>query len=172
MASNGTRLAGLGVFARNTVSLQRGVEAECELKHCVDEEGRGQRPRVTGRRKVGVCQGGCKAAGPLLSITSCPPTARNRGACCRLRTDPFWDGMTMSRKQLLAEDAGMEKMRRGWCGCGSSCFQRLRTVITQSTARQAFSRAPKSLSHVKLWKWMEELVVSVESMENEALLST
>ena len=54
MASDGTRLAGLGVFARDTVGLQRGVEAECELKHCVDEEGRGLRPRVTGRRKVGV----------------------------------------------------------------------------------------------------------------------
>ena len=54
MASDGTRLAGLGVFARDMVGLQRGVEAECELKHCVDEEGKGLRPRVTGRRKVGV----------------------------------------------------------------------------------------------------------------------
>ena len=35
-----------------TVGLQRGVEAECELKYCVDEEGRGLKPRVTGRRKT------------------------------------------------------------------------------------------------------------------------
>src|SRR5271155_1491582 len=40
-------------------------------------------------------------------------------ACCRLRTDPFWDGMTMSRKQLLVEDAGIGKMRWRWCGCAS-----------------------------------------------------
>jgi hypothetical protein len=39
----------------------------------------------------------------------CPPTARSRGACCRLRTDPFWDGMTMSRKRALVEDAGIER---------------------------------------------------------------
>src|ERR1700719_2653485 len=78
MVSDGTRLAELGVFARDTVGLQRGVEAECELKHYVDEEGRGLRPRVTGRRKVGV-----KGAATLLdrsfSIISCPPTARSRG---------------------------------------------------------------------------------------------
>jgi hypothetical protein len=36
--------------------LQRGVEAECELSHCVDEEGREPRPGVTGRRKMGVKQ--------------------------------------------------------------------------------------------------------------------
>jgi hypothetical protein len=80
MASDGTRLAGLGVFARDTVGLQRGVEAKYELKHCVDEEGRGPRPRVTERRKVGVSQGCCNAAGPLLSIISCPPMARIRGS--------------------------------------------------------------------------------------------
>ena len=39
-----------------TVDLQRGVEAECELRHCVDEEGRELRPGVTGRRKMGVKQ--------------------------------------------------------------------------------------------------------------------
>ena len=36
------------------VGLQRGVEAECELRHCVDEKGTGLRPGVTGRRKMGV----------------------------------------------------------------------------------------------------------------------
>ena len=60
------------------VGLQRGVEAECELKHCVDEEGRGLRPRVTGRRKMGV-----KGAATLLdrSFLLYPvlPTARTGG---------------------------------------------------------------------------------------------
>jgi hypothetical protein len=50
-----TRLAGLGCL--------RGRRAECELKHCIDEGGRGLQPRVTGRRKLGV-KGGCNAAGP------------------------------------------------------------------------------------------------------------
>jgi hypothetical protein len=90
------------------VGLQRGVEAECELKHCVDEEGRGLRPRVTGRRKVDV-----KEAATLLdcSFLLYPvlPRPGARGACCRLRTDPFWDGMTMSRKRLPVEDAGIER---------------------------------------------------------------
>jgi hypothetical protein len=54
MVSDGTRLAGLGVFARDAVGLQRGVEGECELKHCIDEEGGGLRLRVTGRRKMSV----------------------------------------------------------------------------------------------------------------------
>src|SRR5436305_13098631 len=93
-----------------------GVEAECELRHCVDEEGRGLRLRVTGRRKVGV-----KGAATLLdrSFLLYPviPRPGAGGPCCRLRTDPFWNGMTMSRKRLLVEDAGMEKMRWGWCGC-------------------------------------------------------
>jgi hypothetical protein len=70
---------------------------------------------VTGRRKVDV-KGGCNAAGPFLSIISCPPRPGTRGDCCRLRTDPFWNGMTMSRKRLLVGNVGMEKMRReGWC---------------------------------------------------------
>jgi len=38
------------------VGFQRGVEAECELRHCVDEEGRELRPGATGRRKVGFKQ--------------------------------------------------------------------------------------------------------------------
>jgi hypothetical protein len=71
-----------------------------------------KRPGVARRRKVGV-KGGCSAAGPLLSIISCPPMARSRGergdACCRLRTGPFLDGMTMSRERLLVEDAGIER---------------------------------------------------------------
>ena len=56
---------------------------------------------MTGRRKMGV-----KGGATLLErsfLLSCHPTARSRGACCRLRTDPFWDGMTMSRKRLLVE---------------------------------------------------------------------
>jgi hypothetical protein len=36
--------------------------------------------------------------------------------------DPFWDGMTMSRKRLLVEDAGIERMRWGWCGCALESF--------------------------------------------------
>jgi hypothetical protein len=44
----------LGVFARHMVGLQRGVEAECELRHYIDEKGRGLKPGVTGRRKMGV----------------------------------------------------------------------------------------------------------------------
>jgi hypothetical protein len=36
------------------IGLQRGVEAECELRYCVDEEGRELRPGVTG--KMGVKQ--------------------------------------------------------------------------------------------------------------------
>jgi hypothetical protein len=98
----------MGVFARDTVGLQRGIEAECELKHCVDEEGRGLRPRVTGRRKVGV-----KGAATLLerSFLLYPvlPRPGAVGARCKLRMDPFWDGMTMSRKRLLVEDAGIER---------------------------------------------------------------
>jgi hypothetical protein len=54
MASDGTRLAGLGCLRSRYGWLQRAVEAECELKHYIDKEGRGLRPRVTGRRKVGV----------------------------------------------------------------------------------------------------------------------
>jgi hypothetical protein len=79
-----------------------------KLKHCVDEEGRGLRPGVTGRRKVGV-----KGAATLLdySFLLYPVLLRPGagGACCRLRTDPLWDGMTMSRKRLLVEDAGIER---------------------------------------------------------------
>ena len=37
-------------------SPQRGVEAECELRHYIGEEGRELRPGVTGRRKIGVKQ--------------------------------------------------------------------------------------------------------------------
>src|SRR6266480_3253932 len=36
------------------VSLQRGVEAEYKLNHCIDEEGRGLKPRATEQRKVGI----------------------------------------------------------------------------------------------------------------------
>jgi hypothetical protein len=107
MASDGTRLAEAWVsLARDTVDLQRGVETECELKHCVDKEGRELRPGVTGRREVGV-KG---VAGLPISIISCPRTARSKeGPRCRLQTDPFWNGMIMSRKRLLVEDAGVER---------------------------------------------------------------
>jgi hypothetical protein len=90
------------------VGLQRGVEAECELRHCADEEGRELRPGVTGRRKMGVKQVATLLDRSFLLYRALPrPGAGEPGgaACCRLRTDPFWDGMTMSRKRLLVEDA-------------------------------------------------------------------
>ena len=105
MAYDGTRLA---VFALDVVGLQRDVEAEYELKHCVDEEGIGLRPRVSGRRKVGVKQAATLLDRsfllyPVLPRPGAGGRGEGRGACCRLRTDPFWDGMTMSRKRLLVE---------------------------------------------------------------------
>ena len=69
---------------------------------------------MTGRRKVGV-----KGAATLPDRSFLLyPVLPRLGAGGLLQTsDGFiWDGMTMSRKRLLVEDAGMEKMRWGWCG--------------------------------------------------------
>ena len=125
MVSDGTRLAELGVFARDTVGLQRGVEAECELKHYVDEEGRGLRPRVTGRRKVGV-----KGAATLLdrsfSIISCPPTARSRGRLLQISDEYILGRDDDESKAASGGRRGSRKMR--WGGyemCSGAVFSRL-----------------------------------------------
>ena len=64
---------------------------------------------MTGQRKAGV-----KGAAMLLDRSFLSylvlPTAKTGGrACCRLRTDPFWDGIMMGRKWLPVEDAGIER---------------------------------------------------------------
>src|SRR4051794_27064763 len=96
--------------------------------------GRELRPRVTRRRKVGV-----KRAATLLdrSFILYPvlPRPGAGGPCCRLRTDPFWDRMAMSRKQLLVEERrnGKDEVGMVWvvffsaCGRGSrgcQCLER------------------------------------------------
>ena len=93
------------------VGLQRGVEAEYELRHYVDEEGRELRPGWTGRAEMGVKQAATLLDRSFLLYPVLPrPGAGGKGgACCRLRTDPIWDEITMSRKRLLMEDAGIER---------------------------------------------------------------
>ena len=92
------------------------------LKHYIEEEeeeekeGRGLKSRVTGQRKIGVKGAATLLGRSFLLIISCPSTDRSRRACCRLRTDPFWDGMTISRKWPLVEDVGIG--RRGGDGVG------------------------------------------------------
>jgi hypothetical protein len=76
---------------------------------------------VTGRRKVGI-KGDATLPDRSFLLYPVFPRPGAGGACYRLRTDPFWDGMTMSRKRLLVEDAGMEKMRWGWCGYAVESF--------------------------------------------------
>ena len=70
---------------------------------------------------------------PFYYILSSHGQEQGEGPCYRLRTDPFWDGMTMSRKRLLVgrrrndkDEAGMVWVRSGIvfsaCGWGSrSC---------------------------------------------------
>src|SRR2546423_15291791 len=80
------------------------------LKHYIEEEeeeeekeGRGLKSRVTGQRKIGVKGAATLLGRSFLLIISCPSTDRSRRACCRLRTDPFWDVIMISRKRLLVE---------------------------------------------------------------------
>src|SRR5436305_10563071 len=88
------------------VGLQRGVQAEYGLRHCVDEDGRELRLGrwLDGARWVSSGLQRCWTA-PFYYILSSDGQEQG-AACCRLQTD----GMTMSRKRLLVEDAGMEKM--------------------------------------------------------------
>src|SRR3984957_20808067 len=94
------------------VSLQRGVEAECELRHCVDEEGRELRPGVTGQCKVGV-----KGAATLLdrSFLLYPvlPTAKSRGGGL-LQTS---DGSILGRDddESKAASGGRRRKRKMKC---------------------------------------------------------
>src|SRR5271154_1764937 len=81
------------------------------------------------------------------------------GACCRLRTDPFWDGMMMSRKRLLVErrrngkdEVGMVWMCSGVvfsaCGRGSrgcQCLER-RAEFVGGRQKTAAPPIPQLLS--------------------------
>jgi hypothetical protein len=111
-------------------------EAECELKHCVDEEGRGLRSRVTGRRKVGV-KGDATLPGPLLSIISCPPHGQEQGGL--LQTS---DGSILGRDNDESKAASSGRRRNGKdeVGVQWSRFQRLRTAITWFPVLRAASR--------------------------------
>jgi hypothetical protein len=65
---------------------------------------------VTGRRKVGVKRAATLLDRSFILYPVLPrPGAGGRGApAADLGRNPFWDGMTMSRKRLLVEDAGIE----------------------------------------------------------------
>src|SRR5271155_1491583 len=89
----------------------------------------------------GGCQGGCNAAGPLLSIISCPPTARSREGL--LQTS---DGSILGRDddESKAASGGRRRNRKDevemvWV-CQWSRFQRLRTGITWLPVLRAASR--------------------------------
>jgi hypothetical protein len=87
------------------------------------------------------CQGGCNAAGVLLSIISCPPTARSREGL--LQTS---DGSILGRGDDESKAASGGRRRNGkdevetvWV-CQWSRFQRLRTGITWLPVLRAASR--------------------------------
>jgi hypothetical protein len=101
---------------------------------------------VTGRRKVGV-KGGCNAAGPLLSIISCPLTARSKGGL--LQTS---DGSILGRDDDESKAASGGRRRNGkdevgmGVGVQWSRFQRLRTGITWLPVLRAASRVSGRVS--------------------------
>src|SRR5256885_8493280 len=126
MASDGTRLAGLGCLrSRHGWPPTGGVEAECELWHCVDEEGRELRPGVTGRRKMGVKQAATLLDRSFLLYPVLPrPGAGGEGRARLLQTS---DGSILGRDddESKAASGGRRrhrKMRWGWCGCAVESF--------------------------------------------------
>jgi hypothetical protein len=114
-----TRLASNGASKLNVsssiVSTRREEETEAEGDWTVQDG----------------CQGGCNAAGALLSIISCPPTARSRGGL--LQTS---DGSILGRDDDESKAASGGRRKNGkhevemvWV-CQWSRFKRLRTGIT------------------------------------------
>ena len=78
-------------------------------------------------------KGGCNATGPLLSIISCPPTARSRGRL--LQTS---DGSILGRDddESKAASGGRRrnrKMRWGWCGCQQQRDTEAKLMIIPAT---------------------------------------
>ena len=121
------------------VGLQRGVETECELRHCIDEEGRGLRPGVTGRCKMGVKQAATLLDRSFLLYPVLPRPGAGRGL---LQTS---DGSILGRDddESKAASGGRRrnrKMRWAWCGCAVESFSGLRTGITWLPVLRAASR--------------------------------
>ena len=77
-----------------------------------------------GTRLAGLgCQASCNVAGPLLSIISCPPTARSRGGvpAADFGRIHFGDDNDES-KAASGGRRRNRKMRWGWCGCAVESF--------------------------------------------------
>jgi hypothetical protein len=64
---------------------------------------------VTGRRKVGVKGAATLLDRSLLLYPVLPRPGPPGGAAADFGRDPFRDRMTMNRKRLLVEDAGIER---------------------------------------------------------------
>jgi hypothetical protein len=106
------------VSSLDTVGLQRGVEAEYELRHCIDEEGRELRPRVTGRRKIGVKQAATLLDRSFLLYPVLSGQEQGGGG-------PPAADFGRDDDESKAASGGRRrnrKMRWGWCGCAVESF--------------------------------------------------